>query len=323
MPDLRQEIAIGPAVSVIIPVRNGRAYIQEAIDSVLIQRFVDFEIIVIDDGSNDWDYTELCQQDERIRVIRLSGCGVSHARNTGMREARGRFLAFLDADDVWFPGKLPAQINYFDSHPDVGVVFGQFIKWLPDAEGKFPPSASLCSDCSNLSTTEPERSGWIYTRLLLGLLVGMNTAVIRREVYHQIGEFNESMPIGEDYDFWLRASRVAEMHSLNGPVALYRIHNASAMHRLASENYLARLLKGAHSRWGVMNPDGSGISAQELRVRMAMTYFDHGYSHFWRGDARIARNAFCHAFLGGGRRLRSAVYMLLAVLKTLYQKPTS
>lgn len=303
-----------PRVTVIIPVRNGKDYIQEALDSVLCQGFRAFEVIIIDDGSTDFDYSSLEQQDSRIRVVKLTGRGVSHARNVGMRLARGEFFAFLDADDVWFPGKLEAQIRYFDAHPDVGVVFGQFLRWPPDADGKFPTAASLSTDCSNLATAEPERSGWIYGRLLMGLLVGMNTAVIRRSIYRQIGEFNESMRIGEDYDFWLRASRMGEMHSLNGRVALYRIHSASAMHRIADENYMARLLSCAVERWGLVNPDKTNLNAQEFRVRLAMTHFGHGYMHYWHGKMSIAAHSFLLAFLGGGRRFRSGIYLLLACL---------
>jgi GT2 family glycosyltransferase len=151
----------------------------------------------------------------------------------------------------------------------------------------------------------------------MGLLVGMNTAVIRRSVYAQIGGFDESMPIGEDYDFWLRASRVAPMHSLNGPVALYRIHPASAMHKVAKDNHMARLLVCGDIRWGLANPDQSVLDRKLFQRRIAMAHFDHGYLHFWRGDIAIARISFAKAFRHGGRRLRSAVYWLLAVGATL------
>jgi len=305
-----------PAVSVIIPVRNGKDYIQEAIDSVLQQAYDAVEILVIDDGSDDFAYETLSHQDPRIRVVRLEGCGVSHARNTGMRLANGKYFAFLDADDVWFPGKLTAQIRYFERHPQVGVVFGEFIRWQCYQDGRFEPAAGLSADCSQLMDADPARSGWLYTRLLLGLLVGMNTAVIRSDIYRKIGGFDESMRIGEDYEFWLCASQIAEMHSLAGPVALYRIHAASAMHRLDPDNHLARLLESAHARWGLSNQDGTGIPKREFEMRLAMTHFSHGYSHYWGGDPMVARNAFIKAFAGGARRTKSLVYCTLAALRS-------
>jgi glycosyltransferase involved in cell wall biosynthesis len=156
----------------------------------------------MDDGSDDFEYKTLEEYDSRIHVTRLAGEGVSRARNAGMKLARGEFIAFLDADDVWFPGKLAAQINYFHAHPNVGVVFGEFIKWLPDHEnGEFPPAESLMKDCSTLDEGNSARSGWLYTRLLCGLLVGMNTAIIRHKIYARLGGFDESRRIGEDYDY--------------------------------------------------------------------------------------------------------------------------
>lgn len=301
-----------PRVSVIMPVRNGKDYLQEALDSVLQQSFADLELLLIDDGSTDEDYDRYALQDERIRVLHLTGLGVSRARNVGMALARGDLIAFLDADDIWFPGKLQTQVAYFDQHPDVGVVFGQFIRWPALPEGGFAPAASLMQDACQFTHMDPERSGWLYTRLLDGLLVGMNTAVVRRSVYEAIGGFNEAMRQGEDYDFWLKASRVAEMHSLDGPVALYRIHGASAMHRLSAESHLVNLLKAASMRWGLKTLGGQSLAPRAFTERLARVYFDHAYAHYWRGDRTIARAAFWHALRSGHRPLRSLAYICLS-----------
>jgi glycosyltransferase involved in cell wall biosynthesis len=301
-----------PRVSVVIPVRNGKDYLQEALDSVLQQSFTDLELLLIDDGSTDDDYDRYALQDERIRVIHLTGTGVSRARNAGMAQSRGELIAFLDADDVWFPGKLQAQVRYFDEHPDVGVVFGKFIRWHALPEGGFAPASSLIQDASHLTTAEPERSGWLYTRLLDGLLVGMNTAVVRRSVYEAIGGFNEAMRQGEDYDFWLKASRIAQMHSLEGNVALYRIHSASAMHKLSEDNQLSILLKMATMRWGLNDQHGNQASSDAFKKRVAITHFDHAYSHFWHGDLAVARRHFQQSLSGEHRRFRSILYLAIS-----------
>ncbi|MDE2598525.1 MAG: glycosyltransferase [Rhodocyclaceae bacterium] len=304
-----------PLVSVVIPVRNGKEYIDEALHSVLAQDYGNLEIIVVDDGSTDDDYDRLAQIDPCIRVVHLEGRGVSFARNTGMRQSGGRYIAFLDADDIWFPGKLAAQIRYLERHPDVGVIFGGFLKWTSDDSGHFPPASALSSDCSHLERANPERSGWLYHRLLMGLLVGMNTAVIRREIYEWLGGFREDMRIGEDYDFWLRASRTTQMHALDGDVALYRIHAQSAMHKLDDENYLGRLLLNTVERYSLNNLDGSLLKEKTFHRRVAMTYFNHGYAHYWHGKIAVARRAFAYSLRHGGRRLRSGVYWLLSRLK--------
>jgi peptidoglycan/xylan/chitin deacetylase (PgdA/CDA1 family)/glycosyltransferase involved in cell wall biosynthesis len=300
---------------VILPVRNCHDYIQDALDSILRQSYSDFEVLIADDGSDDFDYTTLAHQDPRIRVFRLDGRGVSCARNEAIRKARGELIAFLDADDVWCPGKLTAQVRYLTEHPDVGIVFGSYLKWSASEAGIFPASSSLTADCSELQAIDATRSGWIYTRLLLGQLVGMNTAVARITICRELGGFDESLRVGEDYDFWLRASQSTEMHCLAGVVALYRIHTKSAMHRIDAENLLARVLVSAHERWGGVNPDGSRISEIQFRRRVAMTDFEHGYRHYWHGDPAIARQSFAAALRGGARRFRSAVYLGLASVK--------
>lgn len=299
-------------VSTIIPVKNGKDFIIECINSVLQSEVEDVEAIVVDDGSDDFDYTKLTVLDHRIKVIRLDGHGVSAARNAGMKAAKGKYIAFLDADDVWFPGKLSAQIRYFEAHPEVGCVFGGFTKWFSDANGVFPPAESLMEDCVAVTDCERERSGWLYTRLLTGLLVGMNTAVIRREVFELLGGFDESMRIGEDYLFWLKVARVYEMHALNAKVALYRIHSSSAMSRLDPDNHQARLLEIAAARWGLHNPDGSVLPREIFEKRLAESHFTHAYNHFWHGSTAVARRSFFKAIQGGMLPLRSATYIALS-----------
>lgn len=299
-------------VSVVIPVRNGKEYIHECLNSVLSQSYSELEVIVIDDGSDDFDYQTLTAMDPRIKVFRLEGRGVSAARNSGMRSATGKYIAFLDADDIWCPGKISSQVRYLEANPDVGCVFGRFTKWVADESGAFPSPERYTEDCSALHDCEHARSGWLYTRLLTGLLVGMNTAVIRREVYENLGGFDESMRIGEDYLFWLKVSRVYEMHAMDGVVALYRIHSSSAMRRLDTLNHQANMLKIAVARWGLANADGTSLPKSTYQRRVAESEFTHAYNHFWHGSASVARRSFYAAMRGGVLPGRSAVYIALS-----------
>lgn len=303
-----------PRVSVVMPVRNGRAYIHEAIASVLEQSFTELELIVVDDGSDDFDYRSLEALDARVRVLRLEGRGVSAARNAGLALARGELLSFLDADDVWCPGKLEAQVRYLDARPEVGMVFGRYLRWHANAQGEFPPAAALVQDCHSLQRADPQRSGWLYGRLLTGLLVGMNTAMLRRGVLEQIGGFRTDLRLGEDHELWLRVSRVCQMHSLDGMVALYRVHPGSATQQPQppTTNVDAMLLEISRARWGLKGPWDSGISLQQFQRRLAALQFQHGYAHYWRGDARLAARAFGSALRHGHRPLRSAAYALLS-----------
>jgi glycosyltransferase involved in cell wall biosynthesis len=301
-----------PLVSVIIPVRNCRDYIHDALESVLQQDYPHLEIIVIDDGSDDYDYRELQHMDPRIEVHTLPRSGVSHARNTAMGLAKGAYFAFLDADDIWFPGKLAAQVDYCERHPHVGCVFGAFAKWKRDQSGQFPNPSTLTRDCRDLTEADPARSGWIYTRLLMGQLIGMNTALIRREVFEKLGGFEETMRVGEDYFYWLKVSRDFEMHALAGTVALYRIHESSAMGHSDDRNHLAVILQDAVSRWGLVNPDGVALRERDFQMRLAATAFEHGYKHFWHGSVAVARRSMWIAWRRGFRRSRALGYLLLS-----------
>lgn len=305
-----------PFVSIIIPVRNGMSYIHEAIGSVISQSFENFEILIINDGSSDGNYDELQALDDRIFIHHLAGNGVSNARNFGMQCSRGDYIAFLDADDVWFPGKLEAQVHYLQRHCETGVVFGGFLKWETDSKGKFAPAHTLMADCRHLWRTEKLRSGWLYTRLLQGLLVGMNTAMVRRHVVEAIGGFNISLRQGEDSDFWLKASQITEMHALDGCVALYRIHPASAMHKVADENALLGVLNSSILRWGLDGPYGDSLSPASFKQRIAQIQFDHGYTHFWNGSTKVARKSFANALLTGHRPLKSMLYIFYSYLRT-------
>src|SRR5437867_2556724 len=114
-----------PCVSVVIPVYNGERYLADAIQSVLDQTYENFEVIVVDDGSTDESAAVAKRFGEAIRYVHQANGGVSKARNTGIAEARGVYLAFLDQDDLWLPDKLSVQVAYLDSHPEVGAVYCQ------------------------------------------------------------------------------------------------------------------------------------------------------------------------------------------------------
>jgi O-antigen/teichoic acid export membrane protein/glycosyltransferase involved in cell wall biosynthesis/polysaccharide pyruvyl transferase WcaK-like protein len=305
--------AVGlPRVSIIMPVHNGKDFIHEAIDSALAQSYPSFELLVIDDGSDDMDYKLLESKDIRVRVIRQQNGGVSRARNSGIAQARGEFIAFLDADDFWLPGKLEAQVRYFDAHPAIGFVFGRYLKWAARPDGLFPPAASMAPDCKDVVLTDPQRSGWAYTRMLMGMLIGMSAAIMRKSVCTQIGVFDEGMRIGEDYEYWFRTSRVTEMHSLAAVVSLYRTHGASTMARVTPTNHMVRLLSAMEQRWGTSNPDHTQLLQRDFRKRLGQVHFDHGYTHFWKGDIKIARQEFLRSFLMGNRRLHSLGYLGMA-----------
>ncbi len=303
-----------PLVSVIMPAYNARPYIAEAIQSVLNQDYPNIELIVIDDGSVDGSAEFAESFGPRVRVIRQANAGVAAARNRGLAEARGELIAFLDADDVWLPGKLSVQVAYLNQNPDTAVVYGIFTRWHAKPDGSFdPPPAPAVENPQNPLVLA--HSGWIYTELLLGSIVHVITAMIRRDVAERLGGFDESLPTGEDYDFWLRMSWDFRADKLNRVLAYYRIHATSITKVPRAENNEYEVLKKALEHHGLVGPDGSSVQESEINKRLFQLCFSHGYFHYWAGDSSCAARFFRLAL--GYKRFspKTFVYFILALAK--------
>jgi glycosyltransferase involved in cell wall biosynthesis len=310
--------AAAPHVSVVVAVFNGFELLRDAVESILAQEPLPNEILIVDDGSTDGDYTVFAEWSPLVRVIRQSNAGVSAARNRGIAEAKHDLIAFLDADDVWLPGKLRVQLEVLSAHPEAVVVFGGFPLWRADRAGHFVPWRAYPAVPAETRVSEA-RSGWLFARLMNGLLVGPSTAVARRAALLASGGFDERLRVGEDYDLWLRLSRTAPMLCVDAPVALYRMREGSAMHvsRRASENALARLLVSTRERGGLGAPHDSGMSESAFHQRMAAVHFDHGYNHIWSGDILVARREFAHARRYAPHSWRYRLYSLFAAHPTV------
>ena len=178
-------------VSVIIPTFNREPVLCRALDSVLAQSAPPAEIIVIDDGSTDSTGTTIKRRYKDVVYLYQSNQGVSSARNAGIRNSAGNWIAFLDSDDAWLPRKLAAQISALADEPDIKVCHSNEI-WLRH-------------DCRVNPKLKHEKSGgWIYRQCLPLCVVSPSSALIHRSVFEDVGYFDESLLACEDYDLWLR-----------------------------------------------------------------------------------------------------------------------
>jgi glycosyltransferase involved in cell wall biosynthesis len=186
-----------PQISVIIPAYNAERTIRETIESVQQQTLQDFELIVINDGSNDRTL-EVVQNinDKRLNIFSYENGGLPTARNRGMSKANGEFIAFLDADDLWTPDKLELQLAALKQHPEAGVAYS----WTYFMEEK---GESLSFHQSIRYSFE----GNVYANLLVSDFIhsGSNT-LIRRQAIDSVGEFDPALKSCEDWDYWLRLS---------------------------------------------------------------------------------------------------------------------
>ncbi len=198
-----------PLVSVIIPTYNRGWIIKEAIDSVLAQDYRDFELIVVDDGSTDNTPEVLDAYRGTIKVFRQENKGVSAARNRGIAEASGRFIAFLDSDDLWLPQKLSRQVEFFNTTPDALICQTEEV-WIRSGVRVNPKKR------------HQKPSGMIFEPSLALCLVSPSAVMIRRSLLEIVGNFDETLPACEDYDLWLRISCRFPVYRIDTPLIIKR-----------------------------------------------------------------------------------------------------
>ncbi len=198
-----------PHISVIIPTYNRAALLIEAVESVLAQTWSDFELIVVDDGSTDDTPQCLKKYSDRLIYLRQENRGVSAARNYGIANARGEWLAFLDSDDLWLPRKLAAQVDFFRHNPTALICQTEEI-WRRDDRRVNPKKI------------HQKHSGWIYERCLPLCIVSPSAVMMRRSLLDAVGLFDETLPACEDYDLWLRIGKDYPIYLIDEPLIIKR-----------------------------------------------------------------------------------------------------
>jgi glycosyltransferase involved in cell wall biosynthesis len=178
-------------VSVIIPTYNRLPKVREAIDSVLKQTYRDFELWVVDDGSTDGTGQALEVLGNKIKYVSQANRGVSAARNLGLRVSRGKYVAYLDSDDLWEPRKLEIQVGCMEANPQFPLCYTDEI-WIRKGVRVNPRKKHA------------KYSGWIFERCLPLCIISPSSALMKRALFQEIEGFDENLPVCEDYDFWLR-----------------------------------------------------------------------------------------------------------------------
>ncbi|MCD6419547.1 MAG: glycosyltransferase [Synergistetes bacterium] len=211
-----KEKNVNPKVSVIIPTYNRSDLVVKAVDSVLSQTYGDFELIVVDDGSED-DTSDIVMRynDERLIYIRyVRNRGPSAARNSGIRLSRGEYVAFLDSDDEWLPEKLERQIEVMEkSSPDVGVVYTGYLQMLGE-ESVVSPFLSVVEKVE----------GDLHAEIVRGDFILISSALVRKKCLEEVGGFDEYLMGPEVWDLWLRVTKKCLFKFINEPLVKRGIH---------------------------------------------------------------------------------------------------
>ena len=212
-----------PTVAVIIPTYNRAALLIEALNSVLAQTFQDFEVIIVDDGSTDdtADRLKPFLTDSRVRYVRQINGGPARARNYGIREAHGEFIALLDSDDLWLPTKLEKQVALLRANPEIGLVYSD-VTWIDANAQPMQPQPAKAQ----------RRFPTYYEDLMFENVIwgSDSTVMVRSELLKSQPLYDPELPTLEDQDLWLRLSVHTEFWNLDESLVNLRVHGSNLQH---------------------------------------------------------------------------------------------
>lgn len=274
-----------PQVSAIIVVLNGEAYLAEAIDSIRAQSLRDWELLIVDDGSTDGTVaiarSYCASEPERIRLLAHPGnanLGIAASRNLGIKAARGRYVAFLDADDVWLPEKLADQVAIMDSDPGLGLVYGRTLIWHSWKPGQ--PRDDYYYDLGVEADARYEPPA-LFELLLVNRAQTPTTcnALMRADIFETIGCFDPwARGMFEDLSFFGKALATTPAYVSGRTWAKYRQHEASctALSALSRGDERARLkalgrLEQALAAYAPPAPVRRALRRARLRAALELT----------------------------------------------------
>lgn len=292
-------------VSVVMPVYNSQEFLREAIDSILNQRYAgNFQIVAVDDGSRDQSVEILRSYGDAVEIYQQENAGSAVARNVGMQRARGEFVAFLDADDVWHPDKTRLQIDHLLANPDIGLVYASLMFARPGEYDDIEQFLQSPVVETNVGIVQ-DSSGWVYAEFLKESLLQTSSVIMRRSLIEAVGEFDVKLRKGQDYDYWIRATRETEFRKLVPKLSVYRLNDAGITNKPSQENYAAIIFESALARWGRTGPDGSSISWLDAKRRQSNLWFEFAYLHDKNSGYATAARGYAKAFRHAPWRIRA------------------
>ena len=230
-------MADSPRVSIIIPAFNAASVIAETLVSVMNQTFTDFEVLIVDDGSNDntVDVAKtFCVADARFQLITSNHAGLSATRNIGIKQSRGEWIAFVDADDIWLPEKLARQMETVGERSEVDLSFTNYHFW----------------DGTHVLRTRTFYEGMsakneILPRLIERCTYLVSAVIVRADLFKRVGGFDVTLPCCEDWDLWLRmAESGMTVAGIETPLVHYRRWPGNmTKNRLAMSEYKVVVLE--------------------------------------------------------------------------------
>lgn len=271
-----------PKVSVIIPAYNAMAFLPETLDSVLKQTFTDFEVLIVNDGSSD-HIVEWASQitDPRVRLISQENQRVSAARNTGITNSQGEYIAFLDADDLWEPTKLEKQVRCLDKKPEVGLVYTWtlFVDQDNNSMGKIYASHA---------------EGNVWEEFVANDMIASGSSpMVRRSCFDTVGLFDRNLAYAPDRDMWVRIAFLYPFAVVKEPLLRYRqLPNSFSRNRQGMFQDLCKVTEKAFQSvptellyvrnrcYGMINLGYGWISIDDGDYKKAIHYRRQAFLHY-------------------------------------------
>lgn len=285
-----------PLVSVIMNCYNGEKYLNEAIDSVLKQTYTNWELIFWDNQSTDSSKNILDSYDDQ-RIVYFyadNRTPLSKARNLAIEKSNGKYLAFLDSDDIWLPNKLEFQITQFIREPEVGISYCGFETLLTSNAQSAIIQAKFYSKFSYKS----HNSKSIYNKLLRGNYIIFSTVVIKKDIFELTKGFSENLEQNEDYEILLKGSLYSNAICLEENLVKYRIHSSNNSYLNSRKNFIEN--KIIYSGLPVSSELIKAISRNETREKLHYLFLEKKWIEgiklllpkHWKNLFEIANNRF-------------------------------
>ncbi len=289
-----------PRVSAILPVYNRSDLVSEAIHSVLDQRYRDFELIIVDDGSTDETPEELSGFSDRAEVLRQENQGPAGARNRAIERSSGELIAFIDSDDLWLKDKLELQVAFMDEHPEAGLVHCD--GWVVAGT---KPVSDLDPDATFYRKRKPPYGEAAVSRIMKTPIITSHV-LVRRDVLDMVGLFPEDLLVHEDVDLFLRMLEAGvEFGYVSEPLVIKRVFADS----LAGDR-LRYILQAIDVEYRSFRR--SPVLRSELKPAIILSHRVAAWALYLEGDRRNART-HCLKFLGLRPRSPRIILAVLAL----------
>jgi GT2 family glycosyltransferase len=293
-----------PTVSIIMPVFNAAVHLRSSIGCVRAQTFHDWELVAVDDGSTDGSWATLAQialEEPQVRPFRQANAGAATARNRALAEARGAYIAFLDADDTWHPDFLTAMLSALDGKPPHTIAYCGWQN-LGLGAGRDQPYVPPDYECDGKTEALLAACPW-----------PIHAALVPAELIRDAGGFDPGLTSCMDYDLWLRIGNAYPLQRVPQVLAYYHHHGGE--HITSDKARIALNHRRAQQKFITSNPDvRRQVGSRRLRQLTEGLLLHRGYESYWKRDLPAARRIFRAVMKRAYGTPRDWKYMLPSLL---------